>query len=116
VVHQAIQLNPNEERDMAVLQGLRNLGIEKGEPFAPTDAQKKLLEEAALVGETWAMGNSFVKPNPVKHWVDDPRSQRQYMLVMQSRSTGWPGTTWRSMRGPRTRTRPSRSPKPVPKT
>ena len=84
VVHQAIQLNPVEERDMAVLQGLRNLGIEKGKPFSPTDAQKKLLEEAALVGETWAMGNSFLKREPVKHWTNDPKSQWQYILFMQS--------------------------------
>jgi hypothetical protein len=41
VVHQAIQLNPVEERDMAMMQGLRNVGIEKGKPFNPTDAQKK---------------------------------------------------------------------------
>jgi hypothetical protein len=84
VVHQAIQLNPVEERDMAVLQGLKNLGIEKGKPFNPTDAQKKLLEQAALVGETWAMGNSFLKRAPVKHWTDDPKSQWQYILFMQS--------------------------------
>jgi hypothetical protein len=84
VVHQSIDLNPLEERDMAVLQGLKNLGIEKGKPFNPTAAQKKLLEEAALVGETWAMGNSFLKPNPVKHWTDDPKSQWQFILFMQS--------------------------------
>jgi hypothetical protein len=84
VVHQSIQLNPIEERDMAVMQGLKNLGIEKGRPFAPTAAQKKILEEAALVGETWAMGNSFAKPHPVKHWTDDPKSQWQYILFMQS--------------------------------
>jgi hypothetical protein len=84
LVHQAIQLNPLEERDMAILQGLRNLGIEKGKPFAPTAAQKKILEEAALVGETWAMGNSFLKPDPVKHWKDDPKSQWQYILFMHS--------------------------------
>ena len=84
VVHQTIQLNPVGERDMAVLQGLKNLGIEKGKPFSPTDAQKKILEEAALVGETWAMGNSFLKPQPVKHWTDDPKSQWQYILFMES--------------------------------
>lgn len=84
VVHQTIQLNPIEERDMVVLQGLRNLGIEKGKPFEPTAAQKKILEEAVVVGETWAMGNSFLKRDPVKHWVDDPRSQWQFILFMQS--------------------------------
>ena len=84
VVHQSIELNPLEERDMAVMQGLKNLGIEKGKPFAPTAAQKKMLEEAALVGETWAMGNSFLKPDPVKHWKDDPKSQWQFILFMDS--------------------------------
>ncbi|MGZ9273864.1 MAG: DUF1214 domain-containing protein [Nitrospira sp.] len=84
VVHQSIELNPLEERDMAVMQGLKNLGIEKGKPFNPTAAQKKLLEEAALVGETWAMGNSFLKPDPVKHWKDDPKSQWQFILFMES--------------------------------
>jgi hypothetical protein len=84
VVHQAIQLNPVEERDMAVLQGLRNLGIEKGMPLNPSDTQKKLLEEAALVGETWAMGNSFLKREPVRHWTDDPKSQWQFILFMES--------------------------------
>ncbi len=59
-------------------------GIEKGKPFDPTAAQQKILLEAALVGETWAMGNSFLKPQPVKHWTDDPKSQWQYILFMQS--------------------------------
>jgi hypothetical protein len=84
LVHQALQINPIEERDMALLQGLRNLGIEKGKPFNPTPYQQEILEEAVLVGETWAMGNSFLKPDPVKHWPDDPRSQWQYILFMQS--------------------------------
>jgi len=30
------------------------------------------------------MGNSFLKPDPVKHWTDDPKSQWQYILFMQS--------------------------------
>lgn len=84
VVHQAIQLNPVEERDMAVLQGLKNLGIEKGKPFNPSPHQQEILEEAVLVGETWAMGNSFLKRDAVKHWVDDPKSQWQFILFMQS--------------------------------
>ena len=77
-------MNPLEERDMAMLQGLRNLGIEKGKPFNPTAAQQKISEEAVLVGETWAMGNSFLKRDPVKHWIDDPRSQWQFVLFMPS--------------------------------
>jgi hypothetical protein len=84
LVHEILQINPIDERDMAVLQGLRNLGIEKGKPFNPTPYQQEILEEAALVGETWAMGNSFLKRDPVKHWADDPVSQWQYILFMES--------------------------------
>lgn len=83
-VHQAVELNAPNERDMIVMQWLKNLGIERGKPYAPSDIQKEILEEAALVGETWAMGNSFAKPKPVKHWADDPKSQWQYILFMES--------------------------------
>jgi hypothetical protein len=95
VVHEAIPLNPVEERDMAVLQGFRNLGIEKGKPFDPTAAQTKILEEAALVGETRAMGNSFLKHDPVRHWTDDPKSQWQYISPPNFRRRSGP---WRSRR------------------
>lgn len=84
VVHQAVQTNPLEGRDMAVMEGLRALGIQKGKPFAPTEVQRRILEDAALVGETWAMGNSFDKRDPVRHWTDDPDSQWQYILFMES--------------------------------
>ena len=30
------------------------------------------------------MGNSFLKPDPVKHWTDDPKSQWQFILFMES--------------------------------
>ncbi len=83
-VHQAIQLNAPNQRDMVAMLWLKDLGIERGKPFAPNAAQKKILEDAALVGETWAMGNSFAKRKPVKHWADDPRSQWQYILFMES--------------------------------
>jgi hypothetical protein len=82
VVHQAIQLNSTNERDMFMMEGLKNLGIERGKPFAPSPEQAQILEEAALVGETWAMANSFSKRSPVKHW-DEPNSQWQYILFLE---------------------------------
>lgn len=84
IVHQILQLNPLEARDMAVLQGLKNLGLEKGKPLEPTPMQEQILEEAAFVGEAWAMGNSFLKRNPVRHWADDPDSQWHDVLFMES--------------------------------
>jgi hypothetical protein len=51
VVHQAIQLNSVNERDMFMMQGLKNLGIERGKPLEPAAEQVAILEDAALVGD-----------------------------------------------------------------
>lgn len=40
---------------------LKPLGIEKGKPFNPTSRQKKLLKEAALVGEAMAKATTYEK-------------------------------------------------------
>src|SRR5262245_9877059 len=50
-VNELIQREPVEERDRFFYAMLRDLGIERGKPFAPDDRQKKLLEDAALLGE-----------------------------------------------------------------
>src|SRR5262249_26240593 len=50
-VNEIIQREPVEERDRFFTAMLRDLGIEKGKPFAPNDQRKKLLEDAALLGE-----------------------------------------------------------------
>jgi hypothetical protein len=50
-VNELIQREPVEERDRFFLAMLRDLGIEKGKPFKPDDRQKKLLEDAVLLGE-----------------------------------------------------------------
>jgi len=41
---------------------LKPLGIEKGKPFKPSERQKKILIEAALVGEAMAKANDFFNP------------------------------------------------------
>jgi len=50
-VNELIQREPVEDRDRFFYAMLRDLGIEKGKTFAPDDRQKKLLEDAALLGE-----------------------------------------------------------------
>jgi len=52
---------PVAERDRFFMAMLKPLGIEKGKPFAPDKRQKRILEEAALVGEAMAKANDFVK-------------------------------------------------------
>jgi len=53
---------PVDERDRFFHAMLKPLGIEKGKPFKPTERQKKILTEAALVGEAMAKANDFYNP------------------------------------------------------
>jgi hypothetical protein len=65
---------PVEERDRIMMAMLRSIGIEKGKPFAPGARQKKILTEAALVGEAMAKANDFDKRQmPLAHYRDGSR-------------------------------------------
>src|SRR5215470_16753884 len=50
-VNELVQRETVEDRDRFFYAMLRDLGIEKGKPFKPDERQKKLLEDAALLGE-----------------------------------------------------------------
>ncbi len=69
-----IQHEPVEDRDRFFMAMLRPLGIEKGKPFRPDERQKKILIEAAFVGEAMAKANDFDKRfegalyRPDAHW------------------------------------------------
>ena len=52
---------PAIERDRIMLAMLVPLGIEKGKPFSPDERQRKLLADAANVGELMARANSYAK-------------------------------------------------------
>lgn len=80
--HRGIQDNPVNERDLFMMQGLKNLGIERGRPFEPTAEQRTILEEAAFLGEAMAMANTFSKREPLRHW-DEESSQWHYPFWMQ---------------------------------
>jgi hypothetical protein len=58
---EVIQPEPVDERDMVMMGMLVPLGIEKGKPFNPTEQQKKLLTEAAQLGELMARSNAYDK-------------------------------------------------------
>lgn len=59
-----INEEPALERDGIMLATLIPLGIEKGKPFKPDERQKKMLEEAANVGELMARANGYAKRFP----------------------------------------------------
>ncbi len=54
ILHRGINEEVVDERDRLFMYWLKNLGIEKGKPFAPTQRQKKILEDGAKVGELMA--------------------------------------------------------------
>jgi hypothetical protein len=56
---EVVQREPVEERDRFFHEMLKPLGIEKGRRFAPTAKQRKILTDAALVGEAMAKANTF---------------------------------------------------------
>ena len=61
---------PVAERDRFFMAMLKELGIEKGKPFKPTEAQIKILTEATLVGESMAKAIDFSKRMEDAHYVD----------------------------------------------
>lgn len=71
---QALSLEHVEDRDRFFVAMLQPLGIEKGKPFNPDERQKKILMEAALVGEAMVKAGTFQKRmegyryRPDAHW------------------------------------------------
>jgi hypothetical protein len=58
-VNEVVQDEPNSAMDPETLGLLASIGIEKGKPFAPDDRMKKILTEAALVGNATARANAY---------------------------------------------------------
>jgi hypothetical protein len=54
MLHRGINDEVVQERDRHFMYWLHTLGIEKGKPFAPTDRQRRILEDGAKVGEVMA--------------------------------------------------------------
>ena len=54
-----IDRNPVQEHDRFYMAMLRNLGIEKGQPFNPDARQQAILEDAAVLGDAMARNVMF---------------------------------------------------------
>jgi hypothetical protein len=78
-INTLVQTEPVMERDRLILAQLRFLGIEKGKPFQPDARQKKILEEAAVVGEAMAKANTSDKRVEPAFW---PGTQWKHALVV----------------------------------
>ena len=73
-LNEVVQIEPVMERDRLILAQLRFLGIEKGKEFKLDARQKKILEDAVIVGEAMAKANT-----------SDKRVEPPF----------WPGTNWK---------------------
>ena len=67
-LHEILNREVVAERDRFFMAMLKRVGIEKGKPFNPTPRQKKLLEEAAFVGEAMAKANDLAKRSTEPYW------------------------------------------------
>ena len=63
-VNKVVQEEPNEAMDPETLGLLASIGIEKGKPFAPDERMKKILSEAAAVGNATARSLTVRSRNP----------------------------------------------------
>jgi hypothetical protein len=67
-LHEILNREIVAERDRFFMAMLKRVGIEKGKPFNPTPRQKKILEEAAFVGEAMAKANDLAKRSTPEYW------------------------------------------------
>ena len=92
-----LKREPVQERDRVMMAMLRPLGIEKGKPFGPDERQKRILTEAALVGEAMAKANDFDKRQmELSHYADgvhwdvalclDPSQEAEFYTQLDERA------------------------------
>jgi hypothetical protein len=98
-VNELIQREPVEDRDRFFFAMLSGLGIEQGKPFAPDDRQKKLLEDAALLGEEISRALTYEKRFiPNNHYRPDARWEFALVVDPSQREANYdqldPRTEW----------------------
>ena len=83
-INDVVQNNPIRRQDKAMVSLLKDLGIEKGKPFKPTERQKKAIHEGLLLAYA-SMQNYFVTPGKCMEplWKDEngkPKTQWMFWL------------------------------------
>ena len=79
-VNQVVQEEPNEAQDPEILGTLASIGIEKGKHFAPDARMKKILTEAAAVGNATVRA-ILVKPRETANYYYPDGSWRNPLLI-----------------------------------
>jgi hypothetical protein len=79
--------NPVDDRDRMFTAMLRPLGIVRGQAFQPDERQRRILEEASLVGEAMARANSYAKRLDGAHVWPDRRWEFSLLLAETDQET-----------------------------
>ena len=70
-LNRVLQNEPVVDRNRFILTQLREVGIEKGKAFQPSELQKRILLDAEKTGNAIAMVNTFSRESyKEKHWQD----------------------------------------------
>lgn len=98
-LHEIIQREPVNERDRFYMAMLASLGIEKGQPFTPSEQQRKALEQGAQMGELIAKANAFAKRFPKSQYWPDRQWDTVLNIDEPSQRTAnydqlWERTAW----------------------
>ncbi|UVJ46278.1 DUF1254 domain-containing protein [Pseudomonas sp. LS1212] len=98
-LHEIIEHEPVNERDRFYMAMLASLGIEKGQPFTPSEHQRKALEQGAQMGELIAKANAFAKRFPKSQYWPDRKWDTVLNIDEPSQRTAnydqlWERTAW----------------------
>ncbi len=79
LLHQVVQEEPSESVDQIRLGFFQSIGIQKGKPFAPDECMKKILTEAAAVGEATARTVLFHTRDKSAYYYADSNWQKGFI-------------------------------------
>ncbi len=79
LLNQVVQEEPTESLDQIRLGFFQSIGIQKGKPFAPDERMKKILTEAAAVGDATARTILFHTRDKAAYYYADSNWQKGFL-------------------------------------
>lgn len=77
-INEVVQDIEIEERDRYALSMLREIGIEKGRPFAPDNRLKDILIQAERIGHSMLVNEAFTIRYKVPDYLKNPKLRREF--------------------------------------
>jgi hypothetical protein len=85
LLDQVVQEEPGDSLDEVMLGFFQSVGIQKGKPFAPDERMKKILTEAAAVGDATARAIAFHTRNRDAYYYANSNWQLPFIGATSSR-------------------------------